>query len=162
MKMIHHKYAELLPVRGIPQGHGTMAVIGKNPAVVDASNRALGRIGAAALRLRLEPLVFNLFAARGTPSELGALMRTDWNAAVGEHNDYELEEAQHVDLVVAAWGQPSGLDRSLYARRVAEVVEITGADRLVCFGLTSDGFPLHPLHWRRAARIQDFDPRQGA
>jgi hypothetical protein len=60
------------------------------------------------------------------------------------------------DLVVAAWGQPSHLRGAWYERRVREVVEVLGADRMTCLGTTTYGHPFHPQVWSKSWNIRDW------
>jgi hypothetical protein len=136
-----YKYVDLLADVVVPDGFGTVAVIGKNPASADEANATLRRVKACARRLQLSPCLYNLFACRGTARDVDRLVRHDYDLAVGVHNDFELLEGLAADLVIAAWGQPTGIDRRIYDRRVGEVMELVGRDRFVCLGFTSDGYP---------------------
>jgi hypothetical protein len=93
--------------------------------------------------------VGNLFGYRARdPGSLNTLSYAD---AVSEWNDPFLElMAAEVELVVGAWGNANGIDPRWYRRRVTEVVEILGADRLTSFGVTAAGQPLHCYSWRFA------------
>lgn len=95
--------------------------------------------------------VVNLFARRArTPAELNEM---PFDLAVHESNDafigMGLEEA---DLIVAAWGGPNEIARGTYKRRVDQVVDMVGSDRLVAFGVTAAGHPRHCLDWRLRGR----------
>jgi hypothetical protein len=135
-----------------PPGRGSVMVIMKHPSWPDERNTSLAEARRMAKNLTFSTLcVVNLFARRArTPGELNQL---PFDVAVHESNDafigMGLDEA---DLVVAAWGGPNGVTRDIYKRRVEEVVELVGPDRLVAFGVTAAGHPRHCLDWRRRGR----------
>ena len=145
----------------VPDRYGTVSVIGKNPAPLDAGSITLQRVSAAAEKWLLSPFLFNMFSLRGSPADIAKSLRFDYDGTVGAFNNMELLEARDTDLVVAAWGQPSRIDPGLYRRREAEVMELVGRDRFVCVGLTDDGFPLHPMRWPTAGllTVMDYLPK---
>jgi hypothetical protein len=91
--------------------------------------------------------VANLFGRRSRhPEKLNSL---SYDEAVVEGNDGLLAlMAGDVELVVAAWGNANGIRASWYRRRVTEVVDLLGQDRLTSFGTTAHGQPRHCYSWR--------------
>ena len=95
--------------------------------------------------------VVNLYAYRATkPADL-------WKAAdpVGPENDSTigamLVERSYFDVpTVAAWGA------NAKPERVAQVLAMPGAHRLMCLGLTKAGQPRHPLYLRSDAALIPF------
>lgn len=156
-----HKCVDFLPACKVPDGYGTVAVIGKNPAPFDARSVTLRRVIAAAEKWRLSPFLFNMFSLRGSPADIAESLLVDYEGTVGSYNNLELLEARDASLVVAAWGQPSGIDLRLYRRREAELMDLVGRDRFVCVGRTKEGFPLHPRCWPTAGAlpVMDYMPR---
>lgn len=151
-----YKYVDFVLDCRVPDGYGTVAIIAKNPALTDAGNATASRVRRACERLQLHPFLFNLFALRGDPTDLAEAVAADPDGAVGPHNDCELSNAIDVDLVIAAWSEPQGVDRLTYDRRVGEVMDLIGVDRFVCFGTTTDGYPLGPLDWNDRARPTEY------
>lgn len=94
-------------------------------------------------------VVVNLYAFRATkPADL-------WRAAdpVGPENDEYLaallaDRAAHGVPTIAAWGAHAKPDR------VRQVLDMPGAERLVCLGHTKHGAPRHPLYLRGDSQMR--------
>lgn len=126
----------------------TMVVVGLNPSTADATQddptirRCVGfakREGCGALGM------VNLFALRATdPRELAR--HPD---PVGPHNAYVLDDWLASDslMCVAAWGaHPDALVRGI---RLVERYP-----HLLCFGITKNGAPRHPLYLPATAPLK--------
>lgn len=135
---------------------GRVLVVMKNPSYPDERNICFAKAAAWARQRDFGAVDFaNLFARRAyDPRELNALAYED---AVGVHNDYMIGLlADDADLVIAAWGQPSGIRSAWYERRVRDVVDVIGADRLTALGTTSAGHPKHPQVWSNSWTPSDW------
>lgn len=93
-------------------------------------------------------LVGNLYAYRATaPADL----RKADEPTGGDRNNRALTELLgRAGLSIAAWGAHAR------APRVAEVLQIPGADRLAALGMTKSGAPRHPLYVRGDAELQEW------
>ena len=128
-----------------------------NPSTADASAddptirrciRFARREGCGSIR------VVNLFALRAThPRELSLPGRDP----VGPDNDRILAEHAQAHLVVAAWGAGGALNGR--AREVGSRLTTAGV-RLMCFGVTRDGHPRHPLYVRSDAPLVPWEPQR--
>lgn len=148
-------------------GWRPMVVIGLNPSTADATvddPTILRCMGFAKREGCGELVMLNLYAVRSpNPDDLreyapgdGArpvvCVRSD---AVGPDNNHTIasvlvEVANRNGLVVAAWGST---DAKLHADRVAVVRKLLGAWPVMCFGVTKDGSPRHPLYLRADAPL---------
>ena len=128
-----------------------------NPSTADAEvdDPTIGRCKDFARRLGYGGItVVNLYAYRATnPRDM--LAAAD---PVGPENDAYLTELlrsraeANVDTI-AAWGANAKPDR------VAAIMAMPGADRLMCLGLTKHGAPRHPLYLRADAPLVPFGGR---
>jgi hypothetical protein len=137
-----------------------LAVILKNPSTASAgrSDPTMGKVEAWALRRGFgSVVVVNLFALRAT--EPAILNQHSYARAVGPKNDAYIRKAvDTAGVVVAAWGNPNGVERGRYDRRIAEVLQIVDTRRLkVVEPLTQLGYPRHGLHWNGVAVIKHYD-----
>lgn len=133
-----------------------LAVILKNPSTATAkvSDPTVRRVSGWARRRGFGVLVIvNLFAFRAT--EPAALNAQPYLRAVGPDNDaYVCAAADRADTLITAWGNPSGITRARYDRRVGEVLTLLSARRLASVGsLTHLGYPRHGLFWSRHAEL---------
>jgi hypothetical protein len=141
------KYRYVLEVRW---GEGErLAVILKNPSTASAerSDPTVGKVEAWARRHGYGTLtIVNLFALRSTdPVELN---RHPYAVAVGPENDRYIREAiDDADTIIAAWGNPNGIERERYDRRIAEVLIILKSRPTTIGPLTKLGYPRHGLMW---------------
>lgn len=129
-------------------GRGDVVVVMKNPSWPDTGNVCLSEARRMAIECGFSNLyVGNLYGTRtARPSQLNDYSYRD---AVHRENDAFLSlMAAETDLVVAAWGGPNGIDPEQYHRRVSEVVDLLGADRITSFGVTANGQPRHCFSWR--------------
>lgn len=133
-------------------------VIGKNPSTASASRSdpTLGKVEAWARRRGFGRLALvNLFALRSPyPRDLNAM---PYGEAVGEENDVFIREAaRRADCLIAAWGDPNGVDEGRYARRIGEAAALLKGREVGRVGMTKMGHPLHGLGWNEG-RIR-FSP----
>jgi hypothetical protein len=144
-----------------------LTVIQKNPSLADNTrlDPTVGKVEAWARRQGYGFVTYlNLFAYRSPhPATLNAL---SYEEAFGSQNDAAIEAAlQHKSLVVAAWGNPNGINPLRYTRRIAEVLEIlnrVATEPLhVVGGWTKAGHPLHGLHWNGAATLREWGVENG-
>lgn len=162
-------YRYLLRVR-ICAGSGPhLAIIGKNPSQADAvrADPTTGKAEAWARRQGFSTLTYvNLFAYRSPyPKTLNALEPAQ---AVGPDNDASICEAvRAATAVVAAWGNPNGIDRVRYDGRIRVVLALIrdvsnsgqGRDLSCLFvvgHLTDQGYPRHPLHWNLEPALRSW------
>lgn len=137
----------------------TLTVVLKNPSLADGQrlDPTVGKVEAWARRHNFGCVLYvNLFAYRSPHP--ATLNRLTYAAAVGPENDVALRLAfQHCDRLVAAWGNPNGIDPLRYARRIDEVRQLMAAatdQRLSVVGsLTRAGHPRHGLHWNGDAQL---------
>ncbi len=133
-----------------------LAVILKNPSTADAkrSDPAMGKVEAWARRQGFgSVIIVNLFAHRSTKP--AALNRYSYAAAVGPENDAFIRRAvRSADTVVAAWGNPNGIEREVYDRRAGEVMRLLkGREIRRVGGPTKMGHPRHGLRWKANCRL---------
>ncbi|MBI3127661.1 MAG: DUF1643 domain-containing protein [Candidatus Tectomicrobia bacterium] len=134
---------------GAPGGGPVLLVIGKNPSTASAtrSDPTLGKLEAWARRAGFARLrLANLFGLRSPyPKALNAVPYED---AVGEDNDrFILQAAQGADIILAAWGNPNGVEPGRYARRISEAMGLLEGKSVGVVGMTRMGFPRHGLGW---------------
>lgn len=124
-----------------------MTFIGLNPSTADADadDPTVRRLVGFARRAGCGSVcAVNLFALRATDPR--ALRRSP--DPVGPDNDGFLRERTQVTYVVAAWGAHGNLNG-----RSARVRVMLSAIPLLCFGLTANGEPRHPLYVRSDAPL---------
>ena len=132
---------------GAPGGGPVLLVIGKNPSTASAtrSDPTLGKLEAWARRAGFGTLrLANLFGLRSPyPKALNAVPYED---AVGPGNDaHLLAAARGADAILAAWGNPNGVEPERYARRISEVMALLEGREVGRVGVTRRGFPRHGL-----------------
>lgn len=158
------RYRYILRVR---LGAGpALTVIQKNPSLADSTRRdpTVAKVEAWARRHGYGLVTYlNLFACRSPHP--AALNEFSYEEAVGPHNDAAIQAAlQPESLLIAAWGNPNGIDPSLYARRITEVLALlkVNTDRPlhVVGGWTKAGHPRHGLHWNGAVVLREW--REGS
>ncbi|MEK6709383.1 MAG: DUF1643 domain-containing protein [Nitrospinota bacterium] len=157
-----HRY--LLEVALSPQERPRLAVIGKNPSTASASRSdpTLGKIEAWAQRHSFGALLLvNLFALRSPyPGDLNGV---PYGKAVGEENDAHIRRAaRRADVILAAWGNPNGVDEARYARRIGEVMALLKGKEVKTVGVTKKGYPRHGLWWNEGRVQISPSPREGA
>lgn len=86
-------------------------------------------------------VVVNLFALRATdPDDLAV-----HEDPIGPRNDEAIRAAaKESPLIMVAWGSFAGLRRR--DERVLEILRQEAGDDLCCLGLTTAGYPRHPLY----------------
>jgi hypothetical protein len=142
-----------------------LTVILKNPSLADArrSDPTAGKVEAWARHNGFGEVVYaNLFAYRSPyPTALNALSYAE---AVGAENDAALLEAVALgDTLVAAWGNPNGIDPSRYQRRIDETLTLlAGAGALpalhIVGPLTQQSHPRHGLLWNTGHALRVWNP----
>jgi hypothetical protein len=135
LETIAYRYVLAVRLVAAPPPYARLAVILKNPSTASAtrSDATVGKVEA--------------WARRATVAAL--LNRLPYAAMVGAENDAYIQRAvAEADVAVAAWGNPDGIDRATYDRRVAEVLRLVDPTRLAVVGpLTRLGYPRHGLLW---------------
>jgi len=144
---------------GEPAGAPILTVIQKNPSLADAarSDPTAGKVEAWARRHAFASVIYvNLFALRSPdPRAVNDVSQAD---AIGAENDAAIVRAcAAADVLVAAWGNPNGIDVTRYAARSADLrrrLEQAGYALHHVGALTRLGFPRHGLHWNGDAALQ--------
>lgn len=139
-----------------------LTVIQKNPSLADSARRdpTVGKVEAWARRRGYGLVTYvNLFACR-SPHPV-TLNRFSYEEAVGPQNDAAVQAAlQQQSLLIAAWGNPNGIDSLRYIQRIAEVLALlrdnTDRQLYVVGGWTKAGHPRHGLHWNGAAALLEW------
>lgn len=90
----------------------------------------------------------NLFAAR-TPEP--DVMKKQADPIGPANDDHILIEAEHCDLIVAAWGT-----HGAFMDRDQAVLDLLKGFDLHCMGRTKDGHPKHPLYLRNDTQLELF------
>ena len=157
-----HRY--LLEVALSENGGSRLLVIGKNPSTASASRSdpTLGKIEAWARRRGFGRLTLvNLFALRSPyPRDLNGV---PYEEAVGGENDAFIRQAaRRADVILAAWGNPNGVDEARYARRIGEVVLLRKGMDVRALGMTKKGYPRHGLGWKVSRVRISPSPREEA
>ena len=157
------KYRYLLEVALSERGGPRLLVIGKNPSTASASRSdpTLGKIEAWARRAGFGGLALvNLFALRSPYPR--ALNSVSYEEAVGRENDAHIRRAaRRADVILAAWGNPNGVDEARYARRIGEVMALLRGKEVNTVGLTKKGHPRHGLGWGTETAPAAAAPRVG-
>lgn len=156
-------YRWLLEAKLVGADGPPLVVVQMNPSTASdtRSDSTVGKVESWARANDFGSVLFtNLFAIR-TPyqPELIAWAGGSYERAVGPENDRWLLEAAAQGPVVAAWGKP---DRSLLPwvrRRVPDVVELIGPNRLRLVGSLSGGrWPRHGRGWNFKPGLGPWDP----
>jgi hypothetical protein len=145
---LKHRWDELMPER-------VVMWIGLNPSTADESalDPTLRRVKAFSAAWGFNAFVMtNLFAFRATdPKDM--MRAVD---PIGPENDRHLIETMRAceGAVVAAWG-----NGGRFNVRTGEVVPLLQRDgaRVMCLGLTGEGFPRHPLYVAGGTPLQTFN-----
>ena len=153
----NHRYSLEITLSEAPGPR--LAVVLKNPSTAseNRSDPTVGKVEAWARREGFASVVVvNLFAYR-TPYAR-ELARHPYRKIVGQENDrYIRASAKRADLLIAAWGNPNGIDPGLYDRRAGEVMRILRRFRLHIVGnLTQAGYPRHGLMWNGGVKAAPF------
>jgi len=144
------RYRYFLEVRIADGLTRTLTVILKNPSTASAerSDPTVGKVEAWARRNEFCRVRYvNLFALRSPyPQELNT---HSYRVMVGRENDTWIERSlEGADVVLAAWGNPNGVDSKKYGKRIAEVSRLLESVRVRALGPpTSLGHPRHGLMW---------------
>lgn len=155
------RYRYFLEVRIAEEHARTLTVILKNPSTASAerSDPTVGKVEAWARRNEYGRIRYvNLFALRSPyPEELNA---HPYRVMVGRGNDAWIKESLHgADLVLAAWGNPNGVDPQKYDRRIAEVSLFLEGVRARALGApTKLGYPRHGLMWNGELELGEWPP----
>ena len=127
-------------------GDKVYAFVGVNPSTADATtddatvrkwNGFCKRLGARRY------VVVNAFSKRAT--DVRDLRHVD--EPIGLRNDQAIQEAfEEADVIVACWGRESKVPKEMRSRfREVEVLMEDSLKPVMCWGLTADGSPRHPL-----------------
>lgn len=88
---------------------------------------------------------------------MGGLQRLDvrysYPATVGPENDAFIRRAAtSADALIAAWGNPNGIERERYDRRIEEVLRLLDGRQIgEVEERTKLGYPRHGLRWNEAS-----------
>ena len=153
------RYRYFLEVRITEEHARTLTVVLKNPSTASAerSDPTVGKVEAWARRNRFDLIRYvNLFALRSPyPEELNA---HPYRVMVGRGNDAWIERSlDGADVVLAAWGNPNGVDPGKYDRRIAEVSHLLEGARALG-PPTRLGYPRHGLMWNGELELGEWPP----
>ena len=155
------RYRYFLEVRIAEEPAGVLTVILKNPstASADRSDPTVGKVEAWARKNNFCRIRYvNLFALRSPyPEELNA---HPYRVMVGRENDAWIRRSlQGADVVLAAWGNPNGVDTEKYERRIAQVSRLLEGVRIRALGTpTMLGYPRHGLMWNGELVLRKWPP----
>ncbi|MCE2451629.1 MAG: DUF1643 domain-containing protein [Nitrospinae bacterium] len=144
------RYRYFLEVRIMGEPASTLTVILKNPSTASAesSDPTVGKVEAWARKNKFCRIRYvNLFALRSPyPEELNA---HSYRVMVGRENDAWIERSlQGADVMLAAWGNPNGVDPAKYEKRIAQVSRLLEGACVRALGPpTKRGYPRHGLMW---------------
>jgi len=150
-----HRY--LLEIALAPASRPRLAVVLKNPSTASAerSDPTAGKVEAWARRAGFGALaIVNLFALRSPRP--GRLNEVPYGEAVGKENDrWILRAARGADRIILAWGDPNGVERERYERRIREVMRLLKGKETGVVGVTKKGYPRHGLGWNRGVTLSE-------
>ncbi|MDE0341493.1 MAG: DUF1643 domain-containing protein [Nitrospinae bacterium] len=155
----YRRYRYFLEVRIADGLTRTLTVILKNPSTASAerSDPTVGKVEAWARRNEFCRVRYvNLFAFRSPyPRELNI---HPYRVMVGRESDAWIERSlEGADVVVAAWGNPNGIDPKKYERRISEVSRLLESVRVRALGPpTSLGHPRHGLMWNGKLTVREW------
>ncbi len=155
--MKYGRYRYFLEVRISENPTRTLAVVLKNPstASVERSDPTVGKVEAWARRNRFGRIRYvNLFALRSPyPKELNV---HPYRVMVGRENDPWIERSiEGADVVLAAWGNPNGIDLKKYDMRIAQVSRLLDETCVRALGPpTRLGYPRHGLMWNGRLKLR--------
>lgn len=155
------RYRYFLEVRVSDAPARTLTVVLKNPSTASAerSDPTVGKVEAWARRNGYGRIRYvNLFALRSPyPEELNG---HPYRVMVGRENDAWIKESLNgAALVLAAWGNPNGVDLEKYDRRIAEVSRLLEDVRARALGPpTKLGYPRHGLMWNGELELSEWPP----
>ena len=153
------RYRYFLEVRIVEEHARTLTVILKNPSTASAerSDPTVGKVEAWARKNEYGRIRYvNLFALRSPyPEELNA---HPYRVMVGRENNAWIERSlDGADLVLAAWGNPNGVDTEKYERRIAEVSHLLAGVHVHALGSpTKLGHPRHGLMWNGELKLREW------
>ncbi len=153
-----HRYLLHVALGKLNRPARTLTVIQKNPSLADAERRdpTVGKVEAWARRNAFDRVIYvNLFALRSPhPVRINQVEPCE---AVGVGNDAAILHAcGQAEVIVAAWGDPNGIEPARYRQRIEEVLTLIrlGGYSLHRVGaLTKAGYPRHGLHWNGDAAL---------
>ena len=155
------RYRYFLEVRIAEEHARTLTVVLKNPSTASAerSDPTVGKVEAWARKNEYGRIRYvNLFALRSPyPEELNG---HSYRVMVGRDNDAWIKRSlQGADVVLAAWGNPNGVDPGKYERRIAEVSHLLEGVRVHALGSpTRLGHPRHGLMWNGELKLREWPP----
>lgn len=104
----------------------------------------------------------NLFALRATkPKKLVE----DGCLTGGAMTDAILIKAiTQAAVIIVAWGAPPSFGgkktKKIFDERIAEVIGLIGNREMMCFGLTQEGYPRHPLYLANETKLEPYEHKQ--
>ncbi|MGQ9718229.1 MAG: DUF1643 domain-containing protein [Nitrososphaerales archaeon] len=152
------KYRYLLKAQLDKETGKSMAVIQKNPsrACSQQSDPTVGKVlsWASDSRHQYPTVAFlNLFALRSPKPNY----QINENSVGLQNKKYIENRMKDVDVVVVAWGNPNGLDKESYDRRIGKVLESIDKNKLHRVGgLTKEGYPRHGFSWKKNFGLEKF------
>ena len=153
------RYRYFLEVRIAEGPARTLTVILKNPstASVERSDPTVGKVEAWARKNKFGRIRYvNLFALRSPyPAELNGY---PYRMMVGRENDAWIRRSlDGADMVLAAWGNPNGVDLEKYERRIAQVSRLLEGVYVRALGpATKLGYPRHGLMWNGELLLREW------
>ena len=155
------RYRYFLEVRIADDLGRTLTVVLKNPSTASAerSDPTVGKVEAWARKNNFGRIRYvNLFALRSPyPKELNA---HPYQVMVGrENNAWIRKSIDGADVVLAAWGNPNGVEPENYERRIAEVSQLLKGTCIRTLGSpTKLGYPRHGLMWNGNLELREWSP----
>lgn len=95
-------------------------------------------------------VMLNIFAYRSTDPKV---LKSGEIEPIGELNDYYIKKYSGMcEKIIAAWGTHGAIDN-----RGGNVIDMFPNSSLLCFGLTKNGQPKHPLYMRADQELKSID-----
>lgn len=143
---------EVLLTSGVD--NNPLIVILKNPSTADATKTdpTTNHVEAWARHHGFTSVTYlNLFAYRAVKPTM--LKEFSYEDIVGPQNNHRLNQyLRHDSTVIIAWGNPNGINKTVYDKRIREVrlrIRSKKATAHVVKRISDGGYPLHGLCWGR-------------
>ncbi|MCS6825533.1 MAG: DUF1643 domain-containing protein [Caldilinea sp.] len=155
---IAHRYLLHVALTASALSPRILTVIQKNPSLANAErcDPTVGKVESWARHNAFDRVIYvNLFALRSPhPTRIN---QVELRAAIGVDNDaFILHACGQAEIIVAAWGNPNGVDPARYRQRIEEVltlIRLAGYPLHRVGALTKAGHPRHGLHWNGDAAL---------